>query len=245
MLAETTYYRPETMFCRKKAAEGAFGQFVYAEGEYFHDMSHGLYEVLRNRWGAEFGPDKTGDPPMFYPTHSTSGIISVMKARMVEVSAMGYIMPNDDWFRTDTIWRNPFCNQVALFRMSNGAIARICEFRRIGHVGREGFRIYGTEASFEWDVSGAKWVTKTGWELVDPTVARDPLPEPLASNLGGHGGSHAYIVHEFVSACNEGRLPAINVWEAVRYFAPGVVAHQSAMRDGELLKIPDWGDPPS
>jgi predicted dehydrogenase len=245
MLAETTYYRPETMFCRKKAAKGAFGQFVYAEGEYFHDMSHGLYEVLRNRWGAEFGPDKTGDPPMFYPTHSTSGIISVMKARMVEVSAMGYILPNDDWFRTDTIWRNPFCNQVALFRMSNGAIARICEFRRIGHVGREGFRIYGTEASFEWDVSGAKWVTKTGWKLVDPTVARDPLPEPLASNLGGHGGSHAYIVHEFVSACNEGRLPAINVWEAVRYFAPGVVAHQSAMRDGELLKIPDWGDPPS
>lgn len=122
MLAETTYYRPETMFCRKKAAEGAFGQFVYAEGEYFHDMSHGLYEVLRNRWGAEFGPDKTGDPPMFYPTHSTSGIISVMKARMVEVSAMGYVQPNDDWFRTDTIWRNPFCNQVALFRMSNGQL---------------------------------------------------------------------------------------------------------------------------
>jgi Predicted dehydrogenases and related proteins len=65
MLAETTYYRPETMFCRKKAAEGAFGQFVYAEGEYFHDMSHGLYEVLRNRWGAEFGPEQTGDPTMF------------------------------------------------------------------------------------------------------------------------------------------------------------------------------------
>ncbi|MCX7969799.1 MAG: gfo/Idh/MocA family oxidoreductase, partial [Armatimonadetes bacterium] len=82
------------------------------------------------------------------------------------------------------------------------------------------------------------------WEFVDPTVARDPLPEPLASNLGGHGGSHAYIVHEFVRACVENRLPAINVWEAVRYFAPGVVAHQSAMRDGELLKIPDWGDPP-
>ena len=84
-----------------------------------------------------------------------------------------------------------------------------------------------------------------GWELVDPTIAPDPLPEPLASDLGGHGGSHAYIVHEFVLACDEGRLPAVNVWEAVKYFASGVVAHQSAMRDGELLKIPDWGDPPN
>lgn len=244
MLGETTFYRRETIFCRQKAAEGAFGQFVYGEGEYFHDMSHGLYEVFRNRWGEQFGRDKMGEPPMFYPTHSTCGIISVMGARMVEVSAQGYVYPHDDWYRADTIWGNLFSNEVALFRMSNGATARICEFRRIGHIGREAFRIYGTEASFENDVSGAKWVTKHGWEAVDLSQAREPLPEPLASNLGGHGGSHAYLVHEFVDACNKGRLPRIHVWEAVRYFAPGLVAHQSAMRDGELLKIPDWGDPP-
>ena len=244
MLGETTFFRPETIFCRQKAQEGAFGRFVYAEGEYFHDISHGLYEVLRNRWGDQFGRDKTGDPPMYYPTHSTSGVISVMGAHMTEVSAQGYIYPDDEWHRLDTIWGNPFCNEVALFRMSNGATARICEFRRVGHVGREGFRIYGTEASFENDVSGAKWVTKSGWEPVDLSMVGEPLPEPLAADKGGHGGSHAYLVHEFVDACNRGRLPRIHVWEAVRYLAPGVVAHMSALRDGELLKIPDWGDPP-
>jgi predicted dehydrogenase len=244
MLGETTFFRPETIFCRQKAREGAFGRFVYAEGEYFHDISHGLYEVLRNRWGDQFGRDKTGDPPMYYPTHSTSGVISVMGAHMTEVSAQGYIYPDDEWHRLDTIWGNPFCNEVALFRMSNGATARICEFRRVGHVGREGFRIYGTEASFENDVSGAKWVTKSGWEPIDLSVVGEPLPEPLEADKGGHGGSHAYLVHEFVDACNRGRLPRIHVWEAVRYLAPGVVAHMSALRDGEPLKIPDWGDPP-
>ena len=244
MLGETTFFRPETIFCRQKAREGAFGHFVYAEGEYFHDISHGLFEVLRNRWGDQFGRDKTGDPPMYYPTHSTSGVISVMGAHMTEVSAQGYIYPNDEWHRLDTIWGNPFCNEVALFRMSNGATARICEFRRVGHIGREGFRIYGTEASFENDVSGAKWVTKSGWEPIDLSVVGEPLPEPLEADKGGHGGSHAYLVHEFVDACNRGRLPRIHVWEAVRYLAPGVVAHMSALRDGELLKIPDWGDPP-
>ena len=26
-------------------------------------------------------------------------------------------------------------------------------------------------------------------------------------------------------------------------FAPGIMAHKSALRDGELLDIPDWGEP--
>jgi predicted dehydrogenase len=31
MLGETTYYRPEAMYCRRRAAEGAFGDFVRSE----------------------------------------------------------------------------------------------------------------------------------------------------------------------------------------------------------------------
>ena len=62
--------------------------------------------------------------------------------------------------------------------------------------------------------------------------------------LGGHGGSHAYLVHEFVSAIAEERQPAINIWEAVRYMVMGVMAHKSALKDGELLDVPDWGNPP-
>ena len=61
---------------------------------------------------------------------------------------------------------------------------------------------------------------------------------------GGHGGSHAYLAHEFVDAVAHERTPAINVWEAVRYMATSVMAHKSAMRDGEVLDVPDWGDAP-
>ena len=103
MNGETSYFRPETVFCRQKAAEGAFGEFVHCRAEYFHDMDHGLYDVAKNRWGALWGRDKTGGIPMYYPTHSTCFPISVMKAHATSVSAQGYIYPNDDWFRTDTI----------------------------------------------------------------------------------------------------------------------------------------------
>jgi len=61
---------------------------------------------------------------------------------------------------------------------------------------------------------------------------------------GGHGGSHAYLAHEFVDAIAHDRQPAINAWEAVRYMVAGVMAHKSALKDGETLEVPDWGDAP-
>jgi len=242
----TSYFRPQTAFCRKKAEEDAFGEFVYCQAEYFHDMSHGLYNVAKNRWGDQWSREKTSGIPMHYPTHSTCFPISVMGAHMTEVSAQGYIYPNDDWFREDTISGNLFSNEVALFKMSNGATARICaQFRRIGHPGCErASGIYGTKGSFEHNLAGMVWADTNGEENVNPPKDHEFLPAPLAVDLGGHGGSHAYLVHEFVDLVNRERLPRINVWEAVRYCAPGFVAHQSALRGGELLKIPDWGNPP-
>jgi len=245
MMGETTFFRKETMYCRERAAAGDFGQFVYGEGEYLHDLSHGLYDVAKNRWGEQWSMHKSGGVPMHYPTHSTSGVISVMGAHMTEVSAFGYTYPDDEWYREDTISGNLFSDEVALYRMSNGAMARICEFRRIGHRGREGFRIYGTAGSFENDVSGAKWVTTEGWEALDLSDVAEPMPEALAADLGGHGGSHAYLVHEFVDSCANERMPRVNAWEAVRYVSPGVMAHESALREGELMKVPDWGDAPA
>jgi len=44
---------------------------------------------------------------------------------------------------------------------------------------------------------------------------RDPLPPALADDLGGHGGSHSYLVHEFVSACAEMRMPKINAYRVL------------------------------
>lgn len=264
MLGETTYYRPQAMYCRRRAATGAspggdFGSFVYAEGEYFHDVdaSCNLREVRQKRLASKAGDEwlaveakyrargvKNG--PMHYPTHSTSGPISVMGAHPVKVSAWGYANREADPYFADYA----FSNETALFRMSNGATMRICEYREIGHPEREIFRVYGTDGSFEND-TWCETLTSTSLTVDE---MRDPLPEDVASAFagaagpsfyGGHGGSHAYLVHEFVDAIAHDRVPAINVWEAVRYMAAGATAHQSALRGGELLAVPDWGDAPT
>jgi predicted dehydrogenase len=260
MLGETTYYRPQTMYCRRRAAEGAFGDFVYAEGEYFHDVddpSCNLRDVQRERMGSAAGREwgersrqyrERGaiSGPMHYPTHSTSGPICVMGAHMVKVCAWPYHSRTGD-----PCFGDEPSNETALFRMSNGATVRVCEYREIGLPGRETFRAYGTQGSFESDA----WCDKDGATPLTAAEMRDALPPEVveafagskgdAEFYGGHGGSHAYLVHEFVDAIVRGRTPAINAWEAVRYMAAGVMAHKSAMRDGELLDVPDWGDAPA
>ncbi|MFC1479767.1 hypothetical protein ACFL6F_04135, partial [Planctomycetota bacterium] len=269
MLGETTYYRPEAQFCRRKAAEGEFGEFVYAEGEYYHDVDHGLREVKKHREASRSGREwkkkakeysKRGvlGGPMHYPTHSTGGPVCVMNAHAVKVSAFPYFSKaRKDWHGVAP------ANETALFKMSNDASVRINEYREIGFGGRETFRVYGNEGSFENNV----WHTKWDKQNLNVDEMRDPLPKEVneAFNkghslakglspdlseqekkdfLGGHGGSHAYLVHEFVSAVAESRQSVINIWEAARYMVMGVMAHKSAMKDGELLDVPDFGDAP-
>jgi len=267
MLGETTFYRPEAMFCRRMAAQGAFGDFVYAEGEYFHDVdaSCNLREVSKHRLASRAGQEwiearkkyvelgRLGGP-MHYPTHSTSGPVSVMNAHAVKATCYGYANRTQDPHFNNYA----FSNEMALFSMSNGAVVRICEFREVARSSAETFRILGTRGSYRdgiWETNHRdKPLSAKPLETSELSIdeMRDPLPPEVVAAwsesdgdtvaYGGHGGSHAYLVHEFVDAVAHNRHPAINVWEAVRYMAMGVTAHQSALRDGETLKVPDWGD---
>jgi predicted dehydrogenase len=256
MMGETSYFRAEAVYCRRRAGE--FGRFVLAEGEYFHDIDDpgcSLREVAKARWGKQWDKSKTGGVPMHYPTHSLGGLLPAMNTYATKVSAFGYVHPDDDWFRKDSEGGCRFSNETALFQLANGATARICEYRRIGHYGREAFKLYGTEASFSDGPGGCHWITKSGKTAVDPKDMREPLPEEVVASwrknapknadvYGGHGGSHGYLVHEFVDAIAHDRQPAVNAWVAARMFVPGIMAHKSCEREGELLKVPDWGDAP-
>ncbi|NKB67469.1 MAG: gfo/Idh/MocA family oxidoreductase [Candidatus Latescibacteria bacterium] len=159
MLGETSYYYPGVVYCRQRQAAGDFGQIVYSEGEYYHDWDHGLYAVARWR-GGENWRASAGIPPMYYPTHSTSQIISITDAHMTHVSCQGFVDQHQDQIYADNNWNNPFSNETALFKMSDGSSARINEFRRIGHPGTVRLALFGTEASFEHNSAGAIWLTK-------------------------------------------------------------------------------------
>ena len=56
---------------------------------------------------------------------------------------------------------------------------------------------------------------------------------------------HQFLINDFIAACHKREHPVNNVWDAARYNAPGLIAHQSAMRDGESMLVPDFGSVPA
>jgi hypothetical protein len=73
----------------------------------------------------------------------------------------------------------------------------------------------------------------------------ESLPKEFVGIGTGHGGTHQFLVVDFVEACVTHKLPPNNIWLASRYNVPGIMAHESSKLGGELLKIPDFGMPPS
>jgi len=278
MMGETSFYYPAALFCREKFREGEFGAFVYGEGEYLHDMSHGFYSAYQHSGGKEWR-QYAGFPPMYYPTHSTSMLVSVTGASLTQVSCLGYMDKEDDgvFGEGENLWDNPFSNQTALFRTSDGGMFRVNEFRRIGHGVGNSVRasMYGTKGSFEQQGNALFWTTLdrksqdlndllqcgkrklpeklklTGGEQEDffSGVSEihpvERLPKEFVGLPNGHYGSHQFLVDDFVRSVVQGKLAPNHVWAAARYTAPGIIAHESAKREGELLKIPDFGKPPA
>jgi hypothetical protein len=47
-------------------------------------------------------------------------------------------------------------------------------------------------------------------------------------------------MHDFVMSIIEDRKPLVDIATALNMTVPGLVAHQSALRDGEIMKIPQY-----
>ena len=281
-MGETGIYRPASIFCRRAYASGEIGNLVYAEAQYNHDMSR-LYDVFKYTEGDAWRK-MAGLPPLFYPTHSTSMVLSATKAHAVSVSALGYEEKKDvDIFgEGKNYWDNPFSNTSMMLKMSDGSVVRISENRRIAwHVPETyitGF--YGDKASYECSLmqhSYIKYEGKTATyedvsDLLNPIALTEHkaeadflqnavngkwsggeapiqiterLPKEFEGLGTGHAGTHKFMVDDFCQAVVSGYLSPTNAWQAARYNIPGLIGHESAMRGGECLTVPDAGDPPS
>ncbi len=59
-----------------------------------------------------------------------------------------------------------------------------------------------------------------------------------------HYNSHPFLVDDFMRAVVANKLPPNNAWDSARYIIPGIMAHESAMKDGLPIDVPDFGDAP-
>jgi predicted dehydrogenase len=242
MMHESSYYRQPCIAAREAYQAGEFGRICFSEVEYYHPGIGARHNSL-SRWQ---GLDswRFGFPPMLYPTHSLGLLVGVTGERIVKVSCIGQRVGDDFPTAEENRYRNPFDNEIALGITDQGNICRFAVCWQIAAHGERG-QWLGEKMSCWMDNSGgqpqAKRKLDGGWEKwnVPNYWESDRLPESMRHD-SGHGGSSAFLSAEFIDALVEDREPAINLATSIAMTAPGIVAHESAIKGGEQLMVPEF-----
>ena len=242
MMMETVVYSREYLFVKDLYDRGELGDLTFLRGIYFQDL-----EGYPEYWKAV--------PPMHYATHAVAPLLALTETRATQVSCLGSGLLSPRLLQPQG---NPFRLETALFRLEGADVAAEVT-RSWFETARpyvEGFNVYGAKRGFEWNqVRGEKPALFTlsdeaprhgravAVERVEIPDYADRLPESIREFTqyetdGAHGGSHPHLAHEFVRSIVEVRAPAIDSVTAANWTAPGICAHESALRNGALVTIP-------
>lgn len=252
MMAETVVYAREFLFVRDLARRGELGKIQFVQASHQQDM---------DGW-PDYWP---GLPPMWYATHCVGPCLGLLRSEAEAVSCFGSGTLRPELVRR---YRSPFAVETCHIKFRDSDLsARI--YRSLFDTARqyrESFDVYGSKKSFEWPlIEGEDPVIHTAKrpEPEIPERVKVPdfahlLPEGIRRFTtqgvydskenqhlsflqgSGHGGSHPHLAHEFVSAIVEGREPYPNAVESANITMVGILAHESALRGGQVLRMPAW-----
>jgi predicted dehydrogenase len=248
MMAETVVYSREFLFLKELYDKGELGKVQYLAASHPQDM---------DGWPAYW----ERMIPMHYATHVVSPCLGLLGKPAEYVSCFGSGTVREDIQKKSG---NKFAVESCHIKVKDSDVA--CHIWRflydVARQYRESFDVYGTKKSFEWTlVEGEPHVLHTAKkpEPEIPSKVEVPdfahrLPEPIrpftrtiqdAEHLSfiqgaGHGGSHPHLVHEFLSALAEDRDPRPNAVTSANWTCVGICAHQSALKGGEIVRLPEF-----
>lgn len=221
MMFETSCFHEDLYAMRQIYKAGGFGKIVYSEGEYYHYAA---------KMSASYKNWRIGLPPQWYGTHSNAYYIGVTDGSFTEVSCVGMPSILPDLQPGANRYNNRFFSEIALFKTSEGGISRMAvSWDTPGDSGEKG-RVRGEKASFYGKYEGL--------QPHNVNIKRPSLPPTVSQ--GGHGGSHGHLTNEFITSILQDRKPVVDIISALNMSVPGIVAHQSALKDGEIMKIPQY-----
>jgi hypothetical protein len=255
MMNETTAFRPQCYAMRKLYKAGYLGEITYSEGEYFHPSSNNL----ASKGIGSYGGWRTGMPPQYYPTHSNGYYTCVTHKRFTEVTCRG-VPSLKHVYSKGNRYNNPYGSEYAMMKCEDGSSARMLVAWDTPSYGAEAGRIWGQKGCFVPESTGYKdlahWSPNdksystvlssgyNGWfmdEVKKMDLTMPPLPKAMqkARYANHHGGSHGYLTDDFIRAILlKDHKVCCDLICALNTTIAGVYAHMSAMKDGEILKIP-------
>lgn len=250
MMAETVVYSREFLFIKDMYQKGELGKIQHLAASHPQDMD-GWPEYWQKMI------------PMHYATHVVSPCLGLVNGLAEYVSCFGSGSVRDDIAQKSG---NKFAVETCHIKIKDSDLtAHIWRFLYdVARQYRESFDVYGTKRSFEWTlVEHEPHVIHTAKKpepeipekvqvpdfahLLPKEIQKFTLPSEIHDSEhlsfiqgGGHGGSHPHLVNEFVSALTENRDPRPNAVTSANWTCVGICAHESAMRGGEIVRLPDF-----
>ena len=248
MMMETALYTREYLYVKDLVETGKLGRIQFVRGSHQQDM--GL-EGWPQYW--------LGFPPMYYGTHAIAPLVDITGGLVDSVVCHG---SGQIQKQLADNYGSPFAIETATFKLK-GTDVRAEATRSLYDTirqYRESFDCYGDRLSFEWEqIEDEGHLLHEGGESCRRIEVPDTdrlLPEEIKQFTkraaiddqdhvsfiqgAGHGGSHPHLTWQFVSAILEGRDAPEDAVKSANITAAGLCAHQSAMADGEAVKIPDF-----
>jgi len=222
MMFETSCYHADLFGFHKRYEAAEYGKIVYSEGEYYHYFGKPIGGYNPKTRKVDEDGWRKGLPPQWYSTHATAYYIGVTNGSFTEVSCMGMPSAVPHLRPEGNDYGNPFGTEVALFRTSEGGMSRMVVSWDTPDSNGEKGRVYGQNRSGR------------------NSIPTDRPPLPPGVDAGHHGGSHGHLTTEFIDSILRSRTPWIDIVMSLNMTVPGIVAHQSALKDGELMKIPQY-----
>lgn len=257
MMMETAVYAREYAFAERMLRDGGFGALTLYRGHHIQNIDG-------------YPPYWQGYPPMHYATHAISPLLALLDTRVETVRALGagrlaphraggYGNPFPNEIGLFTIAGSDLVAEVtvAFFQTARKYIEGFHLYGEHGGVEWPADNVGPLTVYRMQDAPEGVVGNPIQRETVEPPDVPERLPaalrgfvresevqlagmpEPVAVNAY-HGGSHPFLVHEFVSSIVEGRDPWVDARRAATWTAPGIQAHASAMAGGAVLAVPDY-----
>ncbi len=252
MMMETVVYAREFLFMKELYEKGELGKIQFLKASHQQDM-----DGWPNYW--------PGLPPMHYATHCVGPVLGLTRGEAEYVSCFG-----SGTIRKELIahYNSPFAVETTHIKFRNSDLGAQV-YRSLFDVARqyrESFEVYGSKKSVEWPlIEGRPLVMHTA-KKPEPEIPEEVecpdfaklLPKEIQhfttkgvydseehqhlsfTQGGGHGGSHPHLVHAFVDALIKKQSPYPNAKQSANITCVGILAHESALQGGALLKLPEF-----
>lgn len=248
-LLETSLCTNEFYFIEDMLRRGEMGDIQFMRGVWFNHLDQ------HPKWWH-------GLPPMHYITHPLAPMLALAgrTVRNVSCYGSGTLPPG-----FEKGYGNPFPVETAIFELGDEPLSAdfsvfgdpkrplAIEITSItantALQNKETFDVFGSKQSFSWASHPGDEHALVRRTLIEPKYSdksnpnvimkfrspniRNDIPDALRNLQGWSPQSH--LVHEFVTACREGRPSLYDVDAAKAFSIPGILAHDAAMRAAEML----------